>query len=76
MIIAAAGLIGQVFIAALEFDTRQGLSPPMSSAVTLTTTALLAMPLSRRYRLMPLVTTRPSSEAAPTTTPPGHMQKE
>ena len=32
--------------------------------------------LSRAYSLMPLVTTRPLSEAAATTVPPGQTQKE
>ena len=32
--------------------------------------------LSRANSLMPFVTTRPSSEAAATTSPPGQTQKE
>jgi hypothetical protein len=37
--------------------------------------ALLALRSLREYWLMPLVTTRPGSDAAATTVPPGHMQK-
>ena len=37
--------------------------------------AALALRSLREYWLMPLVTTRPGSEVAATTVPPGHMQK-
>ena len=41
-----------------------------------TTMPLLALRSLREYWLMPLVTTRPSSEVAATTVPPGkHMRK-
>ena len=40
-----------------------------------TTMPLLALRSAREYWLMPLVTTRPGSEVAATTWPPGHMQK-
>jgi len=39
------------------------------------TSAALALRSLREYWLMPLVTTRPGSEVAATTVPPGHMQK-
>ena len=40
-----------------------------------TTMPALALRSLREYWLMPLVTTRPTSEVAATTVPPGHMQK-
>ncbi len=40
-----------------------------------TTMPALALRSLREYWLMPLVTTRPGSEVAATTVPPGHMQK-
>jgi hypothetical protein len=40
-----------------------------------TTMPLLAFRSLREYWLMPFVTTRPGSEVAATTVPPGHMQK-
>ena len=40
-----------------------------------TTMAELALRSLREYCDMPLVTTRPSSDVAATTVPPGHMQK-
>src|SRR5512141_2872556 len=40
-----------------------------------TTIALLALRSLREYWLMPLVTTRPGSDVAATTVPPGHMQQ-
>jgi hypothetical protein len=50
-------------------------SPGKSSGVMPTTMAALALRSLREYWLMPLVTTRPGSEVAATTVPPGHMQK-
>jgi len=50
-------------------------SPGKSSGLTFTTSAALALRSAREYWLMPLVTTRPGSEVAATTWPPGHMQK-
>ena len=41
----------------------------------LTTMPLLALRSLRECWLIPLVTTRPTSDVAPTTRPPGHMQK-
>ena len=43
--------------------------------VDVLTSAELALRSAREYWLMPLVTTRPGSEVAATTWPPGHMQK-
>ena len=45
------------------------------SGVMPTTMPALALRSLREYWLMPLVTTRPGSEVAATTVPPGHMQK-
>ena len=49
-------------------------SPSRSSGRTSTSRALLAFSPSRAKRLMPFVHTPPSSLAAATTVPPGHMQ--
>ena len=46
-----------------------------SSGAMPTTMPALALRSLREYWLMPLVTTRPGSEVAATTVPPGHMQK-
>ncbi len=46
-----------------------------SSGARPTTMPALALRSLREYWLMPLVTTRPGSEVAATTVPPGHMQK-
>ena len=40
-----------------------------------TTMPAFALRSLREYWLMPLVTTRPASDVAATTVPPGHMQK-
>ena len=48
---------------------------PKSRLSTPATRALLALGPLRAYSLIPLTTTPPSSEAAGTTVPPGHMQK-
>jgi hypothetical protein len=40
-----------------------------------TTMPAFALRSLREYWLMPLVTTRPGSDVAATTVPPGHMQK-
>ena len=42
----------------------------------LTSSALFALAPSRAWRLMPFTHTPPSSLAAATTLPPGHMQNE
>ena len=47
-----------------------------SAGVRSTTMPALALRSAREYWLMPLVTSRPGSEAAATTVPPGHMQNE
>ena len=52
-----------------------GPSPPKSAGETPTSRAALLFTPSRANSLMPFVTTPPASEAAPTTDPPGHMQK-
>ena len=49
-------------------------SPGRSSGRTSTRRALFAFSPSRAKRLMPFTTTPPSSLAAATTCPPGHMQ--
>jgi len=54
----------------------KGLSPPKSSGVMFTSSAPLMFSWSRANSLMPLVTTRFSSDAAATTCPPGQTQKE
>ena len=40
-----------------------------------TTSPAFALRSLREYWLMPFVTTRPASDVAATTVPPGHMQK-
>ena len=49
---------------------------PKSAGVTFTSRPPLMFSRSRAYSLMPLVTTRPCSDAAATTCPPGQTQKE
>ena len=46
-----------------------------SSGFSVTSRAAFAFSPSRAALLMPFVTTPPSSDAADTTLPPGHMQK-
>ena len=53
-----------------------GWSSGKSAGVTFTSSAPLMFSRSRAYSLMPLVTTRRASDAAATTCPPGHTQKE
>ncbi len=48
----------------------------MSSGVTFTSSAALALTPARASSLAPLVTATSGSEAAATTSPPGHMQNE
>jgi hypothetical protein len=77
----AAEHVGARFPEALEGDAverpdravRAGART--SSGVRPTTMPALALRSLREYWLMPLVTTRPGSEVAATTVPPGHMQK-
>ena len=52
----------------------RGWSLPKSSGPTPTSSAAFAFDPSRAKRLMPFTTTPPSSLAAHTTSPPGHMQ--
>ena len=74
-IVAAAELEGPRFPVALEADAGQRAAGVVGSGVMPTTMPALALRSSREYWLMPLVTTRPGSEVAATTVPPGHMQK-
>ncbi len=53
----------------------RGPLPGKSSGVTPTSSPPLQFAPSRAKRLMPLVTARPSSLAAATTSPPGQTQK-
>ena len=72
---ASTGLEGLGLPVALEFDAGQRCPGKSFSGETSTTMPLLALRSAREYWLMPLVTTRPGSEVAATTWPPGHMQK-
>ena len=59
----------------LEGDAGQRVAGIVRSGVMPTTMPALALRSAREYWLMPLVTTRPGSDVAATTVPPGHMQK-
>ena len=59
---------------ALEGDAGERIAGIVRGVMP-TTMPALALRSLREYWLMPLVTTRPGSEVAATTVPPGHMQK-
>ena len=75
-VISTAKAIGRVLQLPLECDASKGMPDGKSSGVTETKSPPLMFSPSRANSLMPFVTTRFSSDAAATTSPPGQTQNE